>query len=184
MSVDEGSIHGRFQPFHRGHLEYAIASAARCEVLWVGITQPASGALRDGVDQPQHRHRGVDNPLTYWERLVVITAALRAAGVAAERLRIVPFPIEEPASLSEYMPASVMAFTTVYDEWNRRKIQLLRDVGYSVTVLWERDQKVYSGGDVRKLMREGDPAWRDSVPEGALQALDRLRIPARLRLGE
>ena len=34
-----GMIHGRFQPFHNGHLEYMVAAAARCTRLAVGITR-------------------------------------------------------------------------------------------------------------------------------------------------
>jgi len=35
-----GMIHGRFQPFHTGHLEYLVAAAGRCRRLAVGITNP------------------------------------------------------------------------------------------------------------------------------------------------
>ena len=33
-------IHGRFQPFHNGHLAYLCGAAARCDELFVGITNP------------------------------------------------------------------------------------------------------------------------------------------------
>ncbi len=33
-----GMIHGRFQPFHNGHLEYLLAALERCETLIIGIT--------------------------------------------------------------------------------------------------------------------------------------------------
>lgn len=33
-----GMIHGRFQPFHNGHWQYARAALARCDVLIIGIT--------------------------------------------------------------------------------------------------------------------------------------------------
>ena len=41
-----GMIHGRFQPFHTGHLEYLVAAAARCERLVVGITNPEGFPIR------------------------------------------------------------------------------------------------------------------------------------------
>jgi len=30
-------IHGRFQPFHNGHLEYMRGAADRSDELWIGI---------------------------------------------------------------------------------------------------------------------------------------------------
>jgi cytidyltransferase-like protein len=33
------SAHGRFQPFHNGHLEYVRAAKERCDFLWIGITK-------------------------------------------------------------------------------------------------------------------------------------------------
>ncbi len=39
QSFAEGCVHGRFQPFHNGHLEYVLAAQSRCAFLWVGITK-------------------------------------------------------------------------------------------------------------------------------------------------
>ena len=33
-------IHGRFQPFHNGHLEYLRGAAERSDEVWIGITNP------------------------------------------------------------------------------------------------------------------------------------------------
>ena len=38
--MKRGMIHGRFQPFHNGHLEYMRGAAERSDELWVGITNP------------------------------------------------------------------------------------------------------------------------------------------------
>ena len=38
--VRQGMIHGRFQPFHKGHLEYMRGAAECCDELFVGITNP------------------------------------------------------------------------------------------------------------------------------------------------
>jgi len=35
----EGSAHGRFQPFHNGHLEYVLAAQKQSDFLWIGITK-------------------------------------------------------------------------------------------------------------------------------------------------
>jgi cytidyltransferase-like protein len=33
-------VHGRFQPFHYGHLEYTLAALACCDHRIIGITNP------------------------------------------------------------------------------------------------------------------------------------------------
>ena len=38
--MKRGMIHGRFQPFHLGHLEYLQGAAAQSDEVWVGITNP------------------------------------------------------------------------------------------------------------------------------------------------
>ncbi len=176
----EGSVHGRFQPFHLGHAEYVDAAAARCDFLWVGITQPEVTRLQKDSSQPAHRYRPEDNPLTYWERVHVIEASLREF-IAPERFVVVPFPIERPEVLKNYVPIAATAFTTIYEEWNRRKIDVLESLGYRVKVLWEREHKVVAGSEVRRRMRHGDDSWRDLVPTAAASQLNELGVPERLR---
>ncbi len=62
-----GMIHGRFQPFHLGHLEYLRLAAERSEMLIVGITNPDPGQIAE-EETAQHRHRDEANPYTYFER--------------------------------------------------------------------------------------------------------------------
>ena len=38
--MTRGMIHGRFQPFHLGHLEYLKGAAERSDEVFVGITNP------------------------------------------------------------------------------------------------------------------------------------------------
>ena len=87
-------IHGRFQPFHAGHLAYLPAAAERSDELFVGITDPDRRAARPEPADPL-RHLPESNPFTYTERLMMIAAAAGEAGIA---VRIVPFPITEPES--------------------------------------------------------------------------------------
>jgi cytidyltransferase-like protein len=176
----EGSVHGRFQPFHRGHAEYVSAAAARCDFLWVGVTQPEVTRLQGDPSQPAHRYHPQDNPLTYWERVRVIEASVREF-IARERFVVVPFPIERPEVLNNYLPVAATAFTTVYDEWNRRKIELLTSLGYTVEVLWEREHKAFAGSEVRRRMALGDDSWSELVPTAAVYQLNELGLPERLR---
>jgi nicotinamide mononucleotide adenylyltransferase len=175
--IPEGSIHGRFQPFHRGHLEYALAAASRCSFLWVGITQIVVASLLPDAQMP--RSRPSSNPYTYWQRHSMVERSLYEAGLDRNRFRIVPFPIEHPEDLTEFIPIQVPAFTTVYEDWNRKKVDTLERAGYEVIVLWERTEKLYTGGEVRRLIQDGDPRWREQVPAGTASVLDSMSGDAR-----
>lgn len=174
-----GSAHGRFQPLHKGHLEYLLAAKERCDFLWVGITQ---FDVHDLKPSPKDRHREdpANNPLTYDERVEIVTEALMDEGIRRNEFKIIKFPVESPEILNEVLPINIPIFTTVYDDWNRYKIEALRKRGYKVIVLWERKEKVFDGIEVRRLIREGDPKWRELVPPATIRALERYNIQGRL----
>ena len=64
-------IHGRFQPFHNGHLEYLRGAAACSDDVFVGITNPDPRRIREESSDPL-RHLPESNPFTYAERLLMI----------------------------------------------------------------------------------------------------------------
>ena len=81
--VDLGVIHGRFQILHNDHLTYLLAGKQRCHHLVIGITNPDPVHTSEESADPD-RGRPDANPLTYYERLVMIRAALVEAGVERE----------------------------------------------------------------------------------------------------
>ena len=177
--VVAGSVHGRFQPFHNEHLEYALAAKDRCDFLWIGITKyDITPSEFTPLGRP--RERPENNPLTYFERISIIAEAPVDAGIAKGSFAFVPFPIETPQRLPEFMPTSVPCFTTVCEDWNKEKIHILRGYGYTVNVLWERTKKLVSGGEIRADIIKGGTAWRSMVPAATARALDTLNIHDRL----
>jgi nicotinamide mononucleotide adenylyltransferase len=166
---------------HAQHLEYLLAAAERCDLLYVGITQPRLDLLRAAPGAQAHRHDPLSNPLTYAERAELVTECLLAAGVDRAAFTVRPFPIERPELLTRNVPLTATAFTTVCDEWNLHKIELLRRLGYPVRVLFTRDAGRLTGSTVRRLMAQGSPEWTSLVPEAARDWLLRHDIPARLR---
>jgi len=127
--------------------------------LWIGITKhditPADLNLLGA-----HRELPQNNPLTFFERVQMIRSALLDAHVSAQEFSFTPFPIEMPAHLPNFLPNSVPCFTTICEEWNRRKIKVLKDLGYSVEVLWERENKVITGSIIRGQLAAGSSEWR------------------------
>ncbi len=180
--MDVGCVHGRFQPPHKGHLEYVLAAKARCTFLWIGISRPMPGA-GSMCEHAPHRTEAMANPLSYDERIELITAMLKAHGVPATEFACMPFPIDQPKELVRLVPRELTCFVTIYDQWNREKVRLLRDLGYRVEILYERsiDQKIYSGTEIRASLLAADADWRRLVPEEVARILIDMGVPRRLR---
>jgi cytidyltransferase-like protein len=167
-----GMIHGRFQPFHNGHLEYLRGAAARCDEVFVGITNPDPNRIRPEEADPL-RHLPESNPYSYVERLLMVKAAAADAEIPLERMHVIPFPVNEPELWPAYVPDDVVQFIRLFSDWGGTKLDRLREAGYEVVVLDEGAEKEISGADVRAAMREGGD-WESLVPPGVAAVLKRL----------
>lgn len=176
-----GVIHGRFQVLHHDHLKYLLAGKSRCRHLVVGITNPDPSLSREDAADP-HRSERRANPLTYYERHVIIRAALTEAGVPLEDFTIVPFPINLPELYIHYLPLNAVFYLTIYDEWGRRKLAYFQKLGLKTEVLWVKtpETKGLSATDIRRLMASGEP-WESMVPPCVAALLKNWRIPERIR---
>lgn len=173
------AVHGRFQPLHKGHVEYILEAKKRCDFLWIGITQYNISSLVATSNDP-HRQMPKNNPLTYFERIIIITSSLIDEGLSKDEFSCIPFPIETTEYLMNFLPTSVPMFTTICDEWNTHKISLLEKHGYSVEVLWKRDNKVYEGIEIRRKILENDKTWKDMVTKKTTELLLEYKIRERL----
>ncbi len=179
--AENGVIHGRFQILHNDHMKYLLAGKARCKHLVVGITNPDPTLTRDDPANPQ-RSDPAANPLTYFERYVTIREAMLEAGVDYKDFSIVPLPINIPELWHYYVPLDAVFFLTIYDEWGKRKHQLLQSLGLKTDVMWERvpEEKGLTAAEIRQHMIEGEP-WEHLVPLSTAVLMKRWRIPERLR---
>lgn len=157
-----GCVHGRFQPFHLGHLEYALLAKERCRRLLVGVTNPdPSWVDREAVNA--HRHEAESNPFTYLERALMVRDSLLDEGLGAREFVVAPFPIQEPGLCRYYVPEGAMHFVRVYSEWEEEKVRRLRAHGFAVEILDPGKEKGLSGMEIRRLIRRGF-AWEHTVP--------------------
>lgn len=157
-----GFIHGRFQLFHNDHLNYALGAKEKCEKLIVGITSPENGVLiREEVDP--HRSNPSANPFTFYERFNMVKLALLGAGLKREDFEIVPYPIERPEILHNYIPLEATSFFTIYDKWGYEKLDRLKSLGYKTIVLFDDREKKMCSTDIRTAIVEGKE-WRHLVP--------------------
>jgi nicotinamide-nucleotide adenylyltransferase len=159
---------GRFQPFHRGHLEAITklrASVPEAELLV-------------GIGSAQHSYT-LDNPFTAGERMEMLLRATEEAGVTGVR----PIPlvdIDHHAEWVAYVESLLPGFGRVYT--NNPLTRLLFEAGgYAVEeVPWSRREE-YEGRLVRRELAGGE-AWKSKVPPAVAAYLTEIRGPERLRL--
>lgn len=124
----------------------------------------------------------IRNPLTYFERFEMIHDALLDFGVKREEFEIIPFPIERPEYLAEYIPADAVHFVSLCDTEEEAEAQLLQEMGMQVEVLWHKtpDEKGISGTDIRTLIAL-DEEWEEFVPKTVREYVRQKQIDQRIK---
>jgi nicotinamide mononucleotide adenylyltransferase len=145
--------------------------------LIVGITNPDPWQTAAEPTDPR-RGTSESNPFTFYERYLMVDAALRENDV--RDFHIVPFPHGFPERLHHYVPADALYLFTIYDAWGEEKLRRLSELGWRTEVLWRRTAKVTSGTELRRRMRDGDD-WEHLVPAGTADVIRKLGLPDRLR---
>ena len=176
-----GVIHGRFQLLHNDHLKYLLAGKELCDHLIVGITNPDPSLTRDSEANP-HRSTPLANPLTYYERYIMINEVFKERGFSPSEFSIVPFPINVPDLIKYYVPMEVIFFLTIYDDWGKKKKQYFESLGLKIHVLWEvpLEKKGLSSSDIRELIIKGEP-WEHLVPSNVARLIKEWDIAVRLK---
>ena len=173
-----GMVHGRFQPFHNAHLEYARLALDRCELLIVGITNPDPTQIAE-EETSAHRHRDEANPFTYFERQLMIRGALTDDGVPVERVIYIPFPINLPERWRYYVPDDAVHYLRVFSPWEQAKVERLREHGYRVEVLQPGAAKTVEATEVRRRLDAGED-WEALVPPGVARVIRGIRARPRV----
>ena len=137
MRVRYGMVHGRFQPFHTGHLHYTLEALRRSEHLIIGITNPDPSETQVEETDAQ-RHTPEANPFTFFERQRMIRAALVDEAVELSCVSIVPFPIHTPQRWQYYCPKETVQFIRVFSEWGKEKVARFQEAGWPVEILDSR----------------------------------------------
>ena len=180
--IDTGVAHGRFQLFHLDHLKYVLAAKERCRHLVVGITNPDPTLTKFDPADP-HRSAEVDNPLTFYERYVLLREALLEAGLNFREFSLVPLPINFPELYRYYVPLDATFFLTIYDEWGERKLAMFTSLGLTVDILWRRpkSEKGLTATALRRMMGLNQP-WEHLVPPAVARLVRDLGLQERLSL--
>jgi nicotinamide-nucleotide adenylyltransferase len=175
-----GVIHGRFQMLHMGHMEYLIAGKNRCDRLIIGICNPDENLTKFNNVCP-HRSKAQSNPLTYFERYEMIKGAMIEAG--HQSFDIVPFPINFPSLIFNYVPKGATFYMTIYDKWGEEKKYMLENIGCNVEVMWYRtdDERFTSGTEVRSRIINQEK-WEELVPPFVYKYVVEHGIDKRIRM--
>jgi cytidyltransferase-like protein len=158
-----GVIHGRFQPFHIGHAEYLMLAKAECDQIIIGVTNPCP-ALSSENTFDTNRGKDQNNPLAYFDRELIIRAAMTDLGINTENYTIVPFPIGCPNQIQFFAPNTATYYITVFDNWGRNKVEVLKKLGLNVKVIYDKSEaeKNISATMIRTRIAKGE-AWEHLV---------------------
>ena len=179
MQARYGMVHGRFQPFHSGHLEYALSAFQRCDHLILGVTNPDPSLIVVEASDSE-RHKPEANLFTFFERQLMIRAALMELGVDLSCISIVPFPIHHPERWRFYCPPDAVQFIRLYSEWGKEKARRFQTMGWTVEVLDGGVTKQVSGNAVRRRLQEG-LGWEKLVPGAVAEVLKTIGAVERMQ---
>ncbi|HMF31103.1 MAG TPA: DUF120 domain-containing protein [Candidatus Lokiarchaeia archaeon] len=150
-----GLLIGRFQPFHLGHqrLVEKTLEIPGLEQLIIAIGE---------ADCPQTR----SNPFTYSQRATMLRQVLDGfISRDGPKISIIPLPYFAPperfaaAILSHVGPVDLLVTN---NDWVRAQFQAYPQIRVTPKLLFRRAK--YRGGNVRSLIAQGDPTWKETVP--------------------
>jgi nicotinamide-nucleotide adenylyltransferase len=156
---------GRFQPFHKGHMEVIRTILKDCDYLTLGI----------GSAQYSHTF---ENPFTAGERHLMISRALKEEGV--QDYFLVPIvDINRYAVWVAHVSSLVPPFKAIYSN-NPLTKRLFSEAGYEVRASPLFNIDLYSGTEIRNRMLAGKD-WRHLVPKAVADVIDEIKGEERIK---
>jgi len=168
-SPRRGLYIGRFQPFHKGHLQAVEYILKKVDELIIAI----------GSTQDSHE---LKNPFTAGERHYMIQSALLEAGIPHNKFYIVSIPdIDRNAVWLAHLRTFCPPFKVVFSN-NPLVVRLTKE--YGGTAKPERipffNRKMYSATEVRRRIIEGEN-WEELVPPAVAKIIKEIEGIERLR---
>lgn len=164
--MKKGLFIGRFQPFHRGHLNAVKQALRQVDFLIIGI----------GSSQEK---RTPENPWSALERKKMIAAALQENSIAHRRFRIIRIPdIHDDAK----WPAHARDVAGPFDVLFTRSpiVKALFKKYSGIPVIWLKKEIDVSATTVRRKMKKGGN-WKDDLPLPVVRQLITLRRAVPMR---
>ena len=165
--VKRGVFVGRFQPFHKGHLEVIKKIITKIDELIIIV----------GSSQYSHR---LDNPFTAGERISMIRKSLEEEGIQLSKIWIIAVPdVNQHALWVSQIVAYSPKFDAAYanEPLTRR---LFTEAGFRVEPMPFIKRKDYSATEIRKRMIEGEN-WEELAPNSVVKFVKEINGDTRLR---
>ena len=161
-----GLLIGRFQPFHKGHLEAVNFGLSQVENLWIGI----------GSSNKSYEKR---NPFTADERKEMILSSLDSKMLEHVKIFFVP-DTGDHEKWTYHVDSIVPKYDVVFSN-DDFTITLYKKRGKNVIEVPLLKRDIISGTNIREMI-VNDKDWFDLVPEGTKNIL--LKIDAKNRLSK
>ena len=161
-----GLLIGRFQPFHKGHLEAVKIGLSKVDNLWIGIGS-------------SNKNNEKKNPFTSDERKEMILSSLDPQTLKRVAIFFVP-DTGDHEKWTYHVDSIVPPYDLVFsnDEFT---LTLYKKRGKNTFEIPLLNRDTISGTNIRELIVT-DKDWQDLVPEGTRQVL--LKIDAKNRLSK
>jgi nicotinamide-nucleotide adenylyltransferase len=156
---------GRFQPFHKGHLQLIKNISHTYENIIIGI----------GSSQYSHTY---ENPFTYKERSFMITATLTYHKIS--NFTIISLPdLHDPPNWVKHVTKLTPSFDVVITNNDFTK-ELFIEKGYTVKHTSLYNRKKYSGKIIRERIKK-QKSWKHLVPKEVSIYIQEIRGEIRIR---
>jgi len=156
---------GRFQPFHKGHLQIIQTASKKYDEIIIGL----------GSSQYDN---SLQNPFSSDERKEMIEKSLSKIGVKNYRIELIP-DIHDLDRWASYVASRVPDFDVVITNSPLTK-QLFQEKGYKVEKTPILDRTKYSGKEIRRRITE-DETWLYLVPEPVVEVIKKIDGVNRLK---
>jgi nicotinamide-nucleotide adenylyltransferase len=165
--LKRGIFMGRFQPFHKGHLEAIKKIVDEVDELVIVV----------GSSQYSHR---LDNPFTAGERVTMIRRALVEGGIQLSKVWIIPVP-----DVHQHMlwVSQIMGYCPKFDVVYANEpltCRLFMEAGFRVDPVPPIRREVYLATEIRKRMLAGEE-WEELVPSSVAKFIEEIEGDVRLR---
>ena len=162
-----GLMIGRFQPFHKGHLDLVKQILSDCDEVVIAITSSQFNYL-------------AKDPFTAGERIEMIHDSIKEEGIDLSRCFIVAVENQfNIATWAAYLKAALPKFDNVYSG-NEYVVMLLADFDYSVLPPKFLDREKYNATKIRTMIIN-DQDWQSLVPKGVIKKIIEINGIKRLK---
>ena len=153
-------IIGRFQPFHKGHLELAKHILKECDELVIAIASAQFNYIEK-------------DPFTAGERIWMIHEALMEGRIDLAKCYVATVVNDENnAKWIGHLRSFLPPFDVVYTG-NAYVAMLMKDSGIKVRDVKFYDKEKYNATRIRQLMLDGKN-WQELVPRSVAQIIKKI----------